>query len=119
MKDIAVIFSHSPHGNNIGREGLDLAISLTPYTKKIGIFFLSDGIFQFLKKKNIKEVYSSNYSDRFQALFFLGVRNFYCDYQSLKDRGVLSLKNFLFPIKVLNTRKFMKKINDFDHILNF
>ncbi|CAL4324128.1 sulfurtransferase complex subunit TusC [Buchnera aphidicola] len=116
---VAVIFSHAPYGNVIGEEGLNLAISLTSYIQKIGIFFLSDGIFQIYKKKITEKSYFSDYSHKFKMLFFLGVKNYYCEKSSLKNRGILNLKNFFLKVKVLNTKKFMKKVNAFNHILTF
>jgi len=94
MKTVAVIFSHSPHGNTLGQEGLDLAISLTSYTKKIGIFFFNDGVFQFLKKQKTTEYNFFNYSNRFEMLIFLGVKKFYCDKTSLNKRGLFGKNNF-------------------------
>ncbi|QCI22461.1 DsrE family protein, partial [Buchnera aphidicola] len=46
MKRIAFVFSHVPHGNSFGREGLDAIFGISSLIKKINLFFIGDGVFQ-------------------------------------------------------------------------
>ncbi|NIG99323.1 MAG: sulfurtransferase complex subunit TusC [Buchnera aphidicola (Periphyllus acericola)] len=119
MKSIAIIFSHSPFGNFLSKDGLDFSISLTAYSKKIEIFFIGDGVFQCLKNKNSNYIYCYDYTQRFKILKTLGVKKFYCDQSSLESRGLLNIKNFIVTMNILNTKNFINKLSFFDHILNF
>ncbi|NIH16466.1 MAG: sulfurtransferase complex subunit TusC [Buchnera aphidicola (Periphyllus lyropictus)] len=119
MKNIAVVFTHSPYGNTIGQEGLDVIISLASYTNKISVFFFGDGVFQCIKKFFIKCINFYDYSKKFKILTILGIKNFYCEKLSLKSRGLFDINNFFLKLKVIKMKVFLKKLSKFDHILNF
>ncbi|CAL4324528.1 Protein TusC [Buchnera aphidicola (Chaitophorus populicola)] len=119
MKNIAVIFSYSPYGNSFSQEGLDLLISLTGYTNKIGVFFIGDGILNCIKKQYSKNIYFLNYTKRFKILNILGIKKFYCNVSTLKTRGLLHKKNFFLKINILDDMNFKNKLHTFDHIINF
>ncbi|WP_256744534.1 sulfurtransferase complex subunit TusC, partial [Cronobacter sakazakii] len=46
MKQVAFVFTQAPHGTSAGREGLDALLAMSALTEEIGVFFLSDGVFQ-------------------------------------------------------------------------
>ncbi|EGW6350752.1 sulfurtransferase complex subunit TusC, partial [Salmonella enterica] len=48
MKRIAFVFSTAPHGSASGREGLDALLATSALTEALGVFFISDGVFQLL-----------------------------------------------------------------------
>ncbi|MCW5197473.1 sulfurtransferase complex subunit TusC [Buchnera aphidicola] len=119
MKKIALIFSYSPYGNSFSQEGLDLLISLTGYTNRIGVFFIGDGILNCIKKQKSKKIYFLNYTKRFKILNFLGIKRFYCNISTLKSRGLFGIKNFFLKINILSDINFKNELCTFDHIINF
>lgn len=52
MKRIAFVFSTAPHGSASGREGLDALLATSALTEALGVFFISDGVFQLLPGQN-------------------------------------------------------------------
>lgn len=119
MKNIALIFSHSPYGNSFSEEGLDLLISLTGYTTQIGVFFIGDGILNCLEKQNAEKICFLNYTKRFKILNILEVNKFYSNVSTLKSRGFMYIKKFFLKIKILSDIDFKNKLCTFDHIINF
>ncbi|WP_244268599.1 sulfurtransferase complex subunit TusC [Buchnera aphidicola] len=76
-KSIAFIFSSSPYGENLGREGLDFIISCSLAIKKIALFFIDDGVLQLMLFQQPKYIYSHNYSISFKVLLLYDLQDFF------------------------------------------
>ncbi|CAL4324367.1 sulfurtransferase complex subunit TusC [Buchnera aphidicola] len=119
MKKIAVVFSCSPHGNSLGKEGLDFVLSASCLTNNLSLFFIEDGIFQILSNQDTRGILLKNYSLSFRALSFFNINSFYLCYDSLLERGCFKDTDFILPVNLLNSKQIRSKLYEFDHILNF
>lgn len=119
MKKIAIVFSRSPYGSSLGKEGLDFALSASCFTNKLGIFFIGDGIFQIFKNQNSERILLKNFSSSFGILSLFDINNIYLCYDSLRERGFTKNIDLTVKIIFLNIKKIIQKINKFDFILNF
>ncbi|WP_343377666.1 sulfurtransferase complex subunit TusC [Buchnera aphidicola (Formosaphis micheliae)] len=119
MKKIAFIFSHAAHGTSFGKEGLDVILSTSSVIQDISIFFIGDGIFQFVKHQKPKSILSRDYASSFCILPLYGINKFYFCHDSLIERGILNYDIFLLEISILDTMSFQKKINQCEGIINF
>lgn len=77
MTSIAFIFSHSPHGNTKGKEGLDMILSCSLSFSKIGVFFIDDGVFQLMLHQKSDCILSYNYANAFKILPLYGINSFF------------------------------------------
>ncbi|AEH39924.1 sulfur transfer complex subunit TusC [Buchnera aphidicola (Cinara tujafilina)] len=119
MKSIAFIFSNAPHGNSISREGLDVIISFSVSTNKIGLFFIEDGVFQLIPKQNPQLIFSRNYIKTFKILLLYGITDFFFCEKSMQDRGLKKFNNFILDIKLVNSKHLKKYINTFDFVFKW
>ncbi|QCI26552.1 sulfurtransferase complex subunit TusC [Buchnera aphidicola (Stegophylla sp.)] len=119
MNNIAVVFSHSPYGNSLGREGLDFVLSASCFTENISIFFIGDGIFQIFKNQDAQIILLKNHTFSFNILSLCGIKYFYICYNSLIQRGFKKNIDFILKVNILSSVEIRKKIDDFDCILNF
>lgn len=119
MKKIALVFSSAPYGNNKGKDGLNIALSISCYTNKVSIFFIQDGIFQIFNKQNPNLIFLKNHSNSFNVLPVCNINNFYLCSTCLLKRGFTKNINFVVQVKYLNISEIMSRINTYDCILNF
>ncbi|CAL4325364.1 Protein TusC [Buchnera aphidicola (Eriosoma grossulariae)] len=119
MKSVAFIFSHSPYGCNIGREGVDSVLSASLVFKKIGLFFVNEGIFQLIPNQQPQKILLHNYLLLLELLPIYGIKTIYCCKKSFKDRGMSNINNLSFNVKYLNPKDLKKYINNYNFIINF
>ncbi|AAO27180.1 conserved hypothetical protein [Buchnera aphidicola str. Bp (Baizongia pistaciae)] len=119
MKKIAFVFSYVPHGVSLGREGLDLLLSVSIMNSKISVFFIGDGIFQLLKNQKPDEILSKNYVLSFKILPFFGIYDFFLCNESLKERGLFKKTDFLLDVSILSAIEIRNKLKNSDLIINF
>ncbi|WP_343153567.1 sulfurtransferase complex subunit TusC [Buchnera aphidicola (Mindarus keteleerifoliae)] len=119
LSSVAFIFSNSPHGDHCSREGLDYVLASSLIFKKIGLFFIGDGVFQIFKDQQPKKIFSKSYISLFFILSDYNFSDFFVCLDSLSSRGIKKASNFLLKVQLLNKKCIIKKINKFDIILNF
>ena len=61
-------FTQAPHGNSAGREGLDALLATSALTEDIGVFFISDGVFQLVENQQPEGVLSRHHAATFKVL---------------------------------------------------
>ncbi|QJC37023.1 sulfurtransferase complex subunit TusC [Enterobacteriaceae endosymbiont of Donacia vulgaris] len=118
MNKIAFIFSKSPYGNSIGKEGLDAVISISSLTEDIALFFIGDGILQILKQQEPETFLLKNYNISFSILQLCNIKNYFVCSKSLKTLGIKK-NNWIIPVKIINPLIWKKKIDNYNIILNF
>ncbi|WP_343154741.1 sulfurtransferase complex subunit TusC [Buchnera aphidicola (Pseudoregma panicola)] len=118
MKKIAFLFSKSPYGSSKCQDLLDLSLSISFYFEEIALFFVGDGIFQILKNQNPKKIFSNNFSKSFSVFKLCKVSNIYLCKNSLKQRGIISYKNFFMNTFILNSKLFKNKLDLFEAVIN-
>ncbi|QJC33799.1 sulfurtransferase complex subunit TusC [Enterobacteriaceae endosymbiont of Donacia provostii] len=122
MNKIAFIFSKSPYGNIINKEGIDIILSISSFTEDIALFFIGDGILQIYSKQNTKNFLLNNYNISLNILKFCNINNYYICSESLKTLGIEKnnkKNNWMLPIKIIHPLIWKKKINNYDIIINF
>ena len=60
MKNIAIIISHSPHGNAKGREALDIALALSDINH-VTLIFMDDGALHLLPNQQPDKILMRDY----------------------------------------------------------
>lgn len=90
MKKVAIIFNHPPHGNALGREGLDLALALSDINK-ISVFFINDGVFHLLPDQQPDKILMRDYIATFGMLELYDIDDIYICGQSVAERHLTSI----------------------------
>ncbi len=119
MKRIAFIFSHGPHGNASGREGLDALLAMSAFTEDIGVFFLSDGVLQLLPEQRPEEILARDYISTFGVLPLYDIEQIYVCKIALEERGFLFDHTFVLDVTPLDADNLHRQLASFDTILTF
>ncbi|VFP86814.1 Protein TusC [Candidatus Erwinia haradaeae] len=120
MCDIAFIFTQCPHGSSAGREGLDAVLATLTLSKKIGLFFVSDGVLQLLAGQQSDCILARNYSVTFAALPLLyDITQFYVCEAALEARGILPKNQFVIKVQVLPPKDLRNILNHYNKVITF
>lgn len=118
MKRIAIVNSHSPFGDNAGKDALDLALILGSYEQDISVFFHDDGVFQLVANQQPECINQKNYLKTFAAFELYDIENVYVCQRSLNERNLtpeLNIKN----ISTLPQNTFNSVLAEHDVIIRF
>ncbi|WWO99298.1 MAG: sulfurtransferase complex subunit TusC [Candidatus Dasytiphilus stammeri] len=118
MNSVAVIFSHSPHGNSSGREGLDLILATLSFPKKLGVFFIGDGVLQLNVNQHTNHILSRNYISTFKLLDLYKISSYVCS-ASLNERGLKIENSLIIPVQIVSENQLRILLNEFKIIINF
>lgn len=118
-KSIAFIFTYVPYGTVISREGLEMLLSATAFCAKIGVFFISDGVFILLSNQKSEKIFAKDFIAAFCLLPIYGIIDFCICFDSLKDRGLLNNKQWVLPVKEFISVNWRKKLSSYDLIITF
>jgi len=123
INSVAFVFTQSPHGSAVGREGLDalLAISaLTDDMDRIAVFFIADGVLQLLPQQHPEKILSRDYIATFGVLSLYNIKKCYLCETSLEQRGLnINNKWAVNDINLLSLIDLSLKLNVYDIILTF
>ncbi|ABF14154.1 sulfurtransferase complex subunit TusC [Candidatus Palibaumannia cicadellinicola] len=119
MKSIAVMFTHGPHFNASGREGLDTILAISAICQKIGIFFIADGIFLLLPNQEPAKILAKNFVNLFKILPLYEINCLYLYANSAIQRGFNMQTNLILEVEWLQTDIWNKKLSAYNHVLTF
>lgn len=119
MKKIAFVFTHAPHGSSGGREGLDAVLATSALTEEIGLFFISDGVFQLLSQQKPETILSRNYIATFGVLALYDINNCFICSESLSARGLDDDVDLVLDAAHLNRQQMQQFLSAYDVILTF
>lgn len=120
MKRIAFVFASAPHGSSAGREGLDALLATSALTDEIGVFFISDGVFQILPGQEPKDILARDYIATFKLFELYDIENCWVCSDSLRDRGLdPSVLTFVVEAGVVDSGTLRAKLDEYDVILRF
>ncbi|EJJ0661420.1 sulfurtransferase complex subunit TusC [Cronobacter sakazakii] len=119
MKQVAFVFTQAPHGTAAGREGLDALLAMSALTEEIGVFFLSDGVFQILPGQNPQAILSRDYISTFKVLPLYDIERCYICRESLQERGLSEAHAFVIDVEALDAAALRERLDDYDVVLTF
>ncbi|QKJ85354.1 sulfurtransferase complex subunit TusC [Paramixta manurensis] len=119
MKSIAFVFTHAPHGNSAGREGLDAALATSALSDQLGMFFIGDGVFQLMAGQRPAEVLARDYISTFGVLPLYDVECCYLCADSLAERGLQAHDSRVLEVAVLSAAALRARLDEYDIILTF
>lgn len=119
MKQVAFVFTHGPHGSASGREGLDAVLAMSALTDRIGLFFLSDGVFQLLPQQQPEKILARNYIATFGVLPLYDIEDCYLCERSLQQRGLSTDIDWVINVTVLAPGAFRHCLSGYDVVMTF
>lgn len=120
MKRVAFVFTSAPHGSSAGREGLDALLAMSALTDDIGVFFISDGIFQILAGQEPAHILARDYIATFKLLALYDIENCWICAASLRERGInANTTAFVVDAEVLESEFVRDKLGEYDTLLRF
>lgn len=120
MKRVAFVFASAPHGSAAGREGLDALLATSALTDEIGVFFISDGVFQILSAQRPAAILARDYIATFKLLALYDIDSCWVCADSLHERGLDSAATeFVIDADVLESASLRDKLGGYDVILRF
>ncbi|VAX77033.1 Protein TusC [Serratia symbiotica] len=119
MKKFAFVFTHGPHGNASGREGLDALLATSALSEDLGVFFIGDGVFQLLQGQEPEKILSRNYIVTFHALPLYGVQRCHLCLASLKERGLAQVTGWVLPAEILEPEELRCRLAGYDKVMTF
>ncbi|CUX95746.1 Intracellular sulfur oxidation protein DsrF [Candidatus Gullanella endobia] len=119
MNRIAFIFTHGPHGESAGREGLDALLTTSAMTEDIGVFFIADGVLLLLPKQQADKILARNFVVTFNVLSLYNVNRFYLCAESAKERGMDSDTVLVLNVEWLSAKDWRQRLNTYDAVMMF
>lgn len=119
MKRVAFVFTHSPHGNASGREGLDALLAMSALTEDIGVFFVGDGVFQLLPQQQPEQILMRNYIATFGVLPLYDIDSCYLCEASVRQRGLNIDTDWVLDVELLAPDAWRGKLASYHSILSF
>ncbi|MGL5008229.1 MAG: sulfurtransferase complex subunit TusC [Plesiomonas sp.] len=119
MKRIAFIFTQPPHGNAVGREGLDALLATSAYSDNLSVFFIGDGVLQLLPEQQPEIILARNYIATFKLLPLYDIENIYISTESLQQRGITEQHLLVLDAEPLCYSQLQQKLAEYDTILTF
>ncbi len=119
MKRIAFIFTHGPHGNASGREGLDALLAISALIEDLGVFFIGDGVLQLLLEQHPEKILSRNYVNTFSVLPIYNIQEYYLCRVSLQERGLNQIKKWVLDAQVLEPHELRCRLSSYDAVITF
>lgn len=119
MNSVAFLFTQAPHGNSAGREGLDALLATSALTEEIGVFFLSDGVFQLIENQQPEAILSRHHAATFKVLPLYEVTNVYISQEDVAHRGLSPQTTFVLDAQIISRQQIAQKLSEYDVVLRF
>ncbi|AHG19928.1 protein TusC [Chania multitudinisentens RB-25] len=119
MKRVAFVFTHGPHGDAGGREGLDALLATSALSEDIGVFFIGDGVLQLLPGQQPEKILARNYIATFGVLPLYDVENCYLCEASLQERGLQQVSDWVLAADILPPEVLRQTLDGYDVVMTF
>lgn len=116
--DLLFIFSHTPYGSSIGREGLEAALAAGAFEQNMAIIFIGDGLWQLKDNQNTDDSQRKNHQKMTSALPLFGIDSLYAQASGLETRQ-LNLNNLYLDVKPASNSDIQALITNAKHVLSF
>lgn len=119
IRPVAFVFSSAPHGSASGREGLDALLAMSAQTDQIGVFFISDGVFQILAGQKPDCVLARDYVATFRLMALCDITHCWLCVASLRERGLSENSQFVVDVALLEPEALRRQLDHYPVILRF
>lgn len=119
MKRVAFLFTHAPHGDASGREGLDALLATSALTDDIGVFFVGDGVLQLLPGQQPDKILMRNYIATFGVLPLYDIERCYLCATSAAQRGLAPDTAWVIDVEPLTPDALRTTLAYYDTVITF
>lgn len=119
MPRVAFLFTHAPHGNASGREGLDALLATSALSEDIGVFFIGDGVLQLLADQQPGKILARDYIATFGVLPLYDISACFVCERSLHERGLSEQQALVLDVERLAPHALRARLQDYDTFLTF
>lgn len=119
MNRIAFIFTHGPHGDAVGREGLDALLATSALTEDIGVFFIADGILLLLPYQQPTRILARDFIATFGILPLYDIDRLYLCADSAAERCLSAGAGWVLDAEWLSAAAWRQRLASFDAVLTF
>lgn len=119
MNRIAFIFTHGPHGEAAGREGLDALLATSALAENIGVFFIADGVLLLLQQQQPSQILARDFIVTFGVLSLYDVDRIYLCAASAAVRGLNASAGWVLDAEWLSPMDWRQRLSAYDTILTF
>ncbi|MCR3755437.1 MAG: sulfurtransferase complex subunit TusC [Sodalis sp. Psp] len=119
MNRIAFVFTHGPHGNAVGREGLDALLATSALAEDIGVFFISDGVLLLLPHQHPERILARDFISTFGVLPLYDIDRLYLCADSAIERGLDASVGWVLDPEWLSAADWRQRLTAFDTVLTF
>lgn len=119
MNRIAFVFTHGPHGESAGREGLDALLATSALTEDIGVFFIADGVLLLLPQQQPGKILARDFIATFGVVSLCDIHNLYFCADSATERGLDADAGWVLEAEWLSAEDWRNRLADYDTILKF
>ena len=117
---LAFVFRHCPHGNSVGREGLDTLLAATAFCHEedITVFFMDDGVVNLLPNQQPERILQKDFIRALKLLDLYDIRHRYVCKQSLQRLHLTQLKPVI-ACEQIERAELLEKIRQVEKCLVF
>ncbi|UVK78159.1 MAG: sulfurtransferase complex subunit TusC [Sodalis sp. Fse] len=119
MKRIAFVFTHGPHGDAAGREGLDALLATSALCEDIGVFFISDGVLLLLPDQQPSWILSRDFIATFGVLPLYAIDHLYLCADSATERGLNAVAIWVLEAEWLPADEWRQRLMAYDTVITF
>lgn len=119
MNRIAFVFTHGPHGNAAGREGLDALLATSALAKDIGVFFIADGVLLLLPQQQPAQILARDFVATFRVLSLYDVDRLYLCADSAAERRLNYGADWVLDAEWLPAADWRQHLSAYNAVLTF
>ncbi|XOD70060.1 MAG: sulfurtransferase complex subunit TusC [Sodalis sp. (in: enterobacteria)] len=119
MNRIAFIFTHGPHGNSAGREGLDALLANSALAKGTGVFFIADGVLLLLPQQKPEQILARDFVATFGLLLLYEINSLYLCADSVVERGLDLGTGWVLDVESLPAADWRQRLGDYNTLITF
>ena len=116
--ELLFIFSHSPYGSSLGREGLEAALAAGAFDQNMAIIFMGEGLWQLKNEQQTHNSGHKNHQKMTTALPLFGVDSLYAQACGLEARH-LDVNDLYLDVKAISDSQISTLIHQAKHVLSF
>lgn len=117
-KSFLLICRHTPYGQPLAREALDVALTAATFDQTVALLFMGDGVLQLIQSQDPAAIGQRALDKQLGALPLYDVETIYVEAEALSARG-LQPTDLCLPVLQLTSADIAHKIASHDIVLGF